>query len=201
MNCRQAAEMFEGVFRKIHTEGMAGIPLLNPVLKVQTVGFCTDHGRITGVLITPWMMSLVMLPGDGDDWDGLDLGKKVTHQFPSNSYKFMVNDIEGIGRLQMHSLYSPMREFVSQDHAVAVARRFCEDLKDEVRAQNADPVDEELLGRILRGEQTPELDLDGSAGDGSPHTASAEVPSRVPVRTEKKLSRRALLRGRPAADS
>jgi hypothetical protein len=38
-----------------------------------------------------------MLPGEKDKWSNLKMGKKQPHKFPSSTYKFMVNEIDGIG--------------------------------------------------------------------------------------------------------
>jgi [NiFe] hydrogenase assembly HybE family chaperone len=63
MNTPQtAAEKLEQIFNKIHQEQMQGIPILNNMLKVQALGFQEYQGRIVGILITPWLMNLVMLP-------------------------------------------------------------------------------------------------------------------------------------------
>ncbi len=198
-----AAETLELAFKRIHQEQMAGIPLLNPMLKVQTIGFQEFQGRIIGVLITPWLMNLVMLPGEADDWSEMDLGVKQYHRFPSNTYKFVANEIEGMGKCQTHSLYSPMNEFVNQDHALAAAQGFLDTLMVEVAQPAEGQVDGELLGRIMRGEEIPELDPDGLA---TPETmASVASPirgtSEMKVRVEKKLSRRELLRGSFVSDA
>ncbi|MCP4040959.1 MAG: [NiFe]-hydrogenase assembly chaperone HybE [Gammaproteobacteria bacterium] len=198
-----AAETLELAFKRIHQEQMAGIPLLNPMLKVRTIGFQEFQGRIIGVLITPWLMNLVMLPGEADDWSEMDLGVKQYHRFPSNTYKFVANEIEGMGKCQTHSLYSPMNEFVNQDHALAAAQGFLDTLMVEVAQPAEGQVDEELLGRIMRGEEIPELDPGGLA---TPETmASVASPIRgtpeMKVRVEKKLSRRELLRGSFVSDA
>ncbi|MCP3881124.1 MAG: [NiFe]-hydrogenase assembly chaperone HybE [Sulfitobacter sp.] len=192
-----AAEALEQAFDRIHKEDMAGIPLLNPALKVQTLGFREYQGRIIGVLITPWMMNLVMLPGRQDDWSRLEVGKKLLHEFPSNTRRFMVNEIDGIGKCQTHSLFSPMGEFFNQDHAVGAAQNHLDCLMTDADRRDADPVDAELLGRILRGEETPEIDLDQFEDPAAvePDLQPVRGASSMTVRVEKRLSRRDLLRG------
>lgn len=190
----------EAIFRRIHREQMAGLPLLNDRLTVATHGFQVYRGRVIGVLVTPWLMNLVMLPGTGDDWDGLALGHKQPHAFPSGSYKFMVNEIDGLGRCQTHSLFSPMREFSGQAHALAAAEAFLRDLMTPSAGSESESEagDEELLGRIMRGEETPEIDLDALE-----QGRLAEIESRpakrladIGVRVEDRVvSRRDLLRG------
>ncbi len=190
-----ASQRVQRVFSRIHEEQMAGIPVLNAALKVQTLGFQEYQGRVIGILITPWLMNLVMLPGEDDDWSDLDLGKKQRHRFPSGSYRFMVNEIDGMGKCQCHSLYSPMHEFVDQDHARAAAESFLDTLMVAPTEPPKEIVDEELLGRILRGEEESEVELDGfvpiEVSGGEKLVSKASSPE---CRVKSKLSRRELLR-------
>jgi len=155
----QIARLLEQVFTRIQQDQMAGIPILNSRLRVQTLGFRVYQGRCIGLLITPWLMNLMMFPGEGEEWSGLKLGSKREYRFPANSYKFMVNQVDGIGFYQSYSLYSPMHEFHTQEHAVAAAESFMEALMVQVDHPDQDPHDEALLRRILRGEE--EVDLSG----------------------------------------
>lgn len=191
------AEILEITFNKIHQEKMQGIPILNTAIRVQALGFREYEGRILGVIITPWLMNVVMLPGEDDDWNGLKVGKKQLHKFPSNTYKFMVNEIDNIGICQTHSLYSPMQDFASHERAVKAAQGFLDTLMVETEPTEEDLVDEDLLGRILRGEEPPEVDLDDFAVIEAKETTATPVrgQSEMNVRVERKLSRRDLLRG------
>lgn len=153
------AQRVAEAFERIHTGQMAGLPLLNNALSVQTLGFQTFEGRTLGMLITPWMMSLVLFPGEQDDWASLELGTRQQLEFPSGSYRFLSNVIEGLGPCQMHSLHSPMRRFHSQQAAVAEAVAFVNRLLVEPHGGvKPDPVDTALLGKILRGEHVPDLE-------------------------------------------
>ncbi len=53
-------------YRRVETERMQGIPILNPLLRVEAAGFRLadeeEDAVAEGVLITPWFMSLVRLP-------------------------------------------------------------------------------------------------------------------------------------------
>ena len=148
-------------FERIHREQMAGLPLLNPALTVATVGFQAWQGRVLGMVITPWMMNLILFPGPGDDWSGRALGAKETLQFPGGSFRFMSNTIEGIGLVQMHSVHSPMHAFPDQATAIDAAETFLKQLLEEpADGHLADPYQEELLGRVLRGERVPELEAE-----------------------------------------
>ncbi len=153
VNPQDAADTLLQTFEYILRENMQDIPILNNKLQVQTLGFQKFEGRIIGIVITPWLMILIMLPNDDDDWNKLELGKKMPIKFPSSSYKFMVNDIDGIGKCKTHSMFSPMHEFNSQDHAVKVAQDFLNDIIVTREPTVEELVDEDLLGRIMRGEE------------------------------------------------
>ncbi len=182
------SRQIEDAFKHIESEQMQGIPLLNPTLRVQSIGFLIHQGRPLGIIITPWMMSLVLLPGEDDDWNELSVGDKQYHRLPANEYRFMVNEIEGIGICQTHSIYSPMHEFMNQDHAAAAATSFMQTLMVEVEQPDQDPYDEELLGRILRGEEEVGADVDG-------FTLAEQKSETVDNAQERLMTRRELLRG------
>ncbi len=94
-------------------------------------------------------------------------------------------------------------EFVNQAHAVAAAQSFLDTLMIEARSDTEDPVDEDLLGRIMRGEETPEVDLaevdDAVPTETAAHSIRGQGVRRV--RVAKRLSRRDLLRGSFIGDS
>ncbi len=193
---QRVVESLERAFERIHQEQMRDIPILNPLLRVQTLGFQEYQGRVLGVLITPWLMNLVMLPAEADNWDEMKLGDKRSYNFPSGDYRFLLNEIDGVGRCQAHSLYSPMHEFINQDHAVAAAQSFLDRLMVEA-VDETDPVDEELLGRIMRGEESSEVEMDGFAVSGSSETPAPPVRGANPAasQVDSAMSRRDLLRG------
>ncbi|MBI2751081.1 MAG: [NiFe]-hydrogenase assembly chaperone HybE [Burkholderiales bacterium] len=150
------ATRVKNLFERIHREQMAGLPLLNKALQVATLGFREFEGRTLGMLITPWMMSLLRFPDPQDDWQFQALGTKHMIAFPSGTYRFMVNVVDELGACQVYSLHSPMNRFDNQAAAVAEAQSFMDKLLVTPPEGVAhDPVDEELLGKIMRGEIVP----------------------------------------------
>ena len=59
---QQVAEQLVETFDHIHTENMQGIPILNPNIGIEALGFQEIDGRILGVIICPWLMNVVLLP-------------------------------------------------------------------------------------------------------------------------------------------
>jgi hypothetical protein len=79
----------------------------------------------------------------------------------------------------MHSLHSPMNRFHSQPAALAEAQAFMQRLLTVPEGEVVrDPVDEELLGKILRGETVPDLDENGQLQASRPDRLRA-TPSNL----------------------
>ena len=192
---QQISQTIEQSFTRIHEENMQGIPILNPQIRVQALGFQYWQDRILGVVITPWMMNLVLLPAEHEDWSQMELGHKQPHEFPSRSYKFMVNDIDGIGPCQTYSMCSPMRDFSTHQQAVQVAQDFLEDLMREGSLAEDDRVDEDLLGRVMRGEDTSDFDLSPFNEVPPMQADSLTTQDELKPLEGREISRRDLLRG------
>ncbi len=128
--------LLEKVYRKIHLEHMLGLPILNPDLQVEAVGFKPYDGLWLGVLITPWFMDLMLLSGT-ENCPVLGEGKNQSWIFPAGSLKFYGGFETDLGSYQASSLISPMREFANQDEARAAAKTILENLFVEV--VNAEP--------------------------------------------------------------
>ncbi len=179
----------ERLFTAIQHERMVDVPVLNPCLSVQAVGFGGWNEHCFGVLVTPWFMNLVLLSRQPDEWSGLASGTKIRHVFPSGSYEFIVAEEEGLGHYQMCSLFSPMFEFESQAAAVATAEAALAGILDEDNLTTVSTREREIR-RIWRGESDAKQDRSGGVEE-------SERMSRTTLkeRIEKPMSRRDLLRG------
>lgn len=119
------AQAFENIGRtRLH-----GVPVQNPQLGVQAIGFETLPDQhpvpdvLAGILLTPWFMNLVRLPvrpeAAGQAW--LAPGRKARRALGCERFEFMGAFEEGIGVFEVCSLFSPMFEFANQQAAVATA--------------------------------------------------------------------------------
>jgi len=105
------------VFAEIARTRMADVPICNQALQVEAVGFRrTDDGHWAGLMITPWAINLLCLPGN-DQWPALSAGSKHVWRFPSGDYEFIVADEASLGRYHLCSLFSPALEFDSHEAA------------------------------------------------------------------------------------
>lgn len=100
---------------------MADVPICNPALGVAATGFRAYGGRAIGVVTTPWFMNLVATGLPGSEIDPVAPGRSVRLCLPAGEVEFIVGDLEGVGRVDSCSLFSPVFEFSSLDEACEVA--------------------------------------------------------------------------------
>jgi [NiFe] hydrogenase assembly HybE family chaperone len=125
----EAVARLEAAFGTIQRERMQGIPILNPALAVQAVGMREWQGQWLGALVTPWFISLVVLPGEGP-WRGAGDRESVWYAFPSGHFEFIAGSEPGIGEYHACSLFSPVLEFADHETARETARVALEVLFD-----------------------------------------------------------------------
>ncbi|HYN77889.1 MAG TPA: [NiFe]-hydrogenase assembly chaperone HybE [Lamprocystis sp. (in: g-proteobacteria)] len=142
-------ERIERTFEQIYRERMAGLPILNPDLAVKLVGLRAWAGGWVGVLVTPWMMNLIALPGaNGADRPGA-AGSQRGRAFTSGEYQFTAGADPVIGRYETCSLFSPMGTFPDQETAVATAESILTLLLDAPPADTAQPAPDHPPQRTL----------------------------------------------------
>lgn len=142
-------------FGRIRQTRMAGLPFLNPALHVEAVGFRPWGERVLGVLVTPWAMNLVVLPGRDRGFPALGADVRQTWSFPSGDYDFMGGEEVECGPFHFCSLFSPMADFADQGAARATAEAVLEALFAEDEAVRAERAKAAREAAQLAGEPAP----------------------------------------------
>ena len=165
------AAALQARFESIWRGSMADVPMLNPALAVQALGFSPWGDHWLGVLLTPWFMNLVLLPRLADRW--LPIGERESrhYAFPAGIFEFIGSRDDVLGDYQACSLFSPMFEFA--DHASAVAT-----------AQAA-------LAALFDARHHAGADL-------PPAAAAISAPAPAPAPDARTLSKRGFLFGTPS---
>lgn len=115
----QARRSVTAAYEQVLTGKMKNLLVNNRRLSVQALGFeCFGRERV-GVLITPWCMNLMLLPGKQSAWLNLPPGRQFQHDFPYGSFIFTVARLPGLDLFAQCSLFSPMHEFDCQEAAQA----------------------------------------------------------------------------------
>lgn len=99
---------------------LKGMPIYNPTLAVEAVGFRRIEGREAGVMVTPWFMNLTVLPSAEDLAVWVKAGTaRLT--FPSGAYDFLVSELPDFGLVATCPLFTQMADFTDHEAAQVAA--------------------------------------------------------------------------------
>lgn len=116
------AEAVEDAFFRIQRERMADVPILNPALAVEAIDFQRWQGHWLGIVVTPWCMSLLLLPGREEGWVFTGDNQRRFVRFPAGDFAFLGGHEPELGEYQSCPLFSVMSQFASQHEASLTAR-------------------------------------------------------------------------------
>lgn len=116
------ADSVEAAFFRIQREQMSDVPILNPALAVEAVDFQRWQGHWLGIVVTPWCISLLLLPGSDENWISTGDNKRRFVSFPAGNFAFLGSQEVELGEYQSCPLFSPMGQFATQAEASMTAR-------------------------------------------------------------------------------
>ena len=111
------AAALERRFVNIQRSQMHDMPMLNPALRVEALGFRPWSEHWLGVLVTPWFMNLLLFPRVAEHWPAIGERESRHYAFPAGVFEFIGNRDAVLGDYQACSLFSPMFEFADQTAA------------------------------------------------------------------------------------
>ena len=156
-SCRPSpADALERVFRTVLQRQMLDMPMVNPALSVEAVGFQPWHEHWLGILITPWFMNLMLLPRVSANWQPIAERESRHYVFPAGVFEFIGGRDPVLGDYQACSLFSPMFEFADQagahaTAAAALAALFDVASRDRGEVAALQPADRAAQGDVLPG--------------------------------------------------
>lgn len=134
---RERTEALVRLFTGVARSRMAGVPILNPALQVEAVGFelgaapALEEPGALGILITPWFMNLLWFPlARSDQAAGLGCGR--VRCVGVERFDFIGGFEPGFGSYEACSLFSPMFEFADPAAARATAEAVLTTLRPPV---------------------------------------------------------------------
>lgn len=119
---KNPSSAIEDAFSRIEREHMVDVPILNSALSVQAIDFRRWQGHWLGIVVTPWCMSMLLLPGSEDNWVSVGQNKRRFVAFAAGDFAFLGGNEMELGEYQSCSLFSPMGKFASQSEATMTAR-------------------------------------------------------------------------------
>jgi [NiFe] hydrogenase assembly HybE family chaperone len=191
---KEREHVLEKVFSMIHIERMSDVPILNEKIEVKAIGFQQWQDSIMGVLVTPWFMSIVLLPNANEKWDSLQETSSKTYFFPSGKYKFIAAFEPEIGKYQSCSLFSPMFEFSDNDTAIETAKYVVKELMNIENIEESD-INSKQIERIWSGEEEHPDRVAEKEEVLAKLVKENNERKTISEKLEEPLSRRDLLRG------
>ncbi|HHQ4901751.1 TPA: hydrogenase-2 assembly chaperone [Aeromonas veronii] len=101
------APLLVAQYERIAREEMQTLPFYHASMPI--VAECTlFEGQWLGCVLTPWMLSVVVLPGPDQLWPVRSSSDRLALQLPCGNMTFMVGDLPESGQLLACSLMSPL---------------------------------------------------------------------------------------------
>ena len=121
----------EAHYRQIWATQRAALPSPNPCLQVAAIGFSRVDGDWLGVMVTPWFLNLMLLPGGGNLWGDIPAGQRRYLELACGTVHFVADDDPDIGPYQYSSLLAPVTSLAD----MAAARQVAQDALAAVLTQ------------------------------------------------------------------
>lgn len=121
------APWLERAFLRVAEQEMCQLPFYRAAIPVKACGFTLFEHQWIGCLLTPWTLSLLVLPGPGETWPSRVAGERLALQLPCGNATFLLGEIgdeQGDVRQYLScSLMSPLDKHLTQAQAVTLAEQ------------------------------------------------------------------------------
>lgn len=113
------APLLVAQYERIAREEMQALPFYHASMSI--VAECTlFEGQWLGCVLTPWMLSVVVLPGPDQLWPVRSCSDRLALQLPCGNLTFMVGALPETGQLLACSLMSPIDPHLGADEGRAL---------------------------------------------------------------------------------
>ncbi|MFS2224544.1 hydrogenase-2 assembly chaperone [Pantoea sp. B65] len=121
------AGWLEAAFSRVARNQMCELPFYRAGIQVQACGFTLFEQQWVGCLLTPWTLSLLVLPGPGQIWRPQMPGERLALQLPCGNVTFLSGEIaDDSGNARQYlscSLMSPLDSSLTPAQAVTLAQQ------------------------------------------------------------------------------
>ena len=106
-------------YERIAREQMAELPFYHATMPIAAECVLFE-GQWLGVVLTPWMLSVVVLPGPEQLWPQRKSAERIALALPCGSMTFMVGELPETGQLLACSLMSPLDSHLGAEQGLAL---------------------------------------------------------------------------------
>jgi [NiFe] hydrogenase assembly HybE family chaperone len=111
----------EAAFTHVAERSMNGLSFIHPAMPIKACGFSLFEGQWIGAVLTPWMLSALILPGPDQVWPQRNVGERIGLKLPYGDMTFIVGELDGLGQYLSSSLISPLDRKLSVEQGIALA--------------------------------------------------------------------------------
>lgn len=115
------SSIFQNEMRKV-AEEMKDLPFYRKGIDCYCPKFVLFENQWIGTVVTPWMLSIVILPGKDQEWEPREIGDKLSVQLPYKTFTFTVSSLENIPQYLSCSLHSPIDPAMTNTQAAQLAQ-------------------------------------------------------------------------------
>ncbi|QPE16878.1 hydrogenase-2 assembly chaperone [Providencia rettgeri] len=110
--------LVEAAFTRVAEQSMHDLSFLHPTMPVHASEFALFEGQWVGVVITPWMLSAIILPGPEQYWPRRVVGDKVGLILPYGEMTYTVGELDGLTQYFACSLMSPLEKKLTPEQGI-----------------------------------------------------------------------------------
>lgn len=110
--------LVQAAFKRVSEQSMHDLSFLHPSMGVYASEFSLFENQWIGMVITPWMLSAIILPGPEQYWPHRVIGEKIGLALPYGEMTFTVGELEGLTQYLASSLMSPLDRQISPEHGI-----------------------------------------------------------------------------------
>ncbi|EKT53468.1 hydrogenase-2 assembly chaperone [Providencia sneebia] len=113
--------LVQAAFERVSKLEMHDLSFLHPSMCIYASEFTLFENQWVGVVVTPWMLSAIILPGINQYWPHRTIGDKIGLKLPYGEMTYTVGELDELTQYLACSLMSPLDRTLSREQGQQLA--------------------------------------------------------------------------------